>query len=388
MTRSPYENREPKHFWRSAVSDAHLLTATGLYAKKFELRPRDGIATAGSCFAQHVANFLRKNGFSVLDVEPKPPLLDDEKAKAFGYGIYSARYGNIYTVRQLLQLALDAERGFVDERDVWSKDGRFFDALRPNVEPEGADTVEEVLDLRRHHLAKVKHLFETMDVFIFTLGLTEAWVRKDTGRVYPTAPGTIAGDYDPELFAFKNFSYDEIVADFEEFFELMRLWNPRLKVILTVSPVPLTATATDDHVLIATTYSKSVLRAVAGHLSQLSNRIDYFPSYELVASPWSRGFFYESNMRAVNPGGVAAVMRVFFEQHGTHAAAAAQTEAKAERRERTARVRERKRDVEGADARDGGDNARRRQRVDEARERQSAEEEAICEDVLLEAFAP
>ncbi len=362
MTRSPYENRDPKHFWRSAVSDAHLLTATGLYTKKFELRAKDGIATAGSCFAQHVANFLRRNGFSVLDVEPKPPLLDEEKAKAFGYSIYSARYGNIYTVRQLLQLARDAERGFVDERDVWSKDGRFFDALRPNVEPEGADTVEEVLELRRHHLAKVKHLFETMDVFIFTLGLTEAWVRKDTGRVYPTAPGTIAGDYDPDLFVFKNFGYDEVFADFEAFFELMRLWNPKLKVILTVSPVPLTATATDDHVLIATTYSKSVLRAVAGKLAQMSARIDYFPSYELVASPWSRGFFYESNMRAVNPGGVAAVMRVFFEQHGTHAAAeAAQPEAKAERRVRPQRRRERE---------------------------QSAEEDAICEDVLLEAFAP
>lgn len=369
MTRSPYENREPKHFWRSAVSDSHPLTAAGLYTKKFDLRPSDDIATAGSCFAQHVANFLRKNGFSVIDAEPAPKLLSEDKAKAYGYGIYSARYGNIYTVRQLLQLALDAERGAVDARDVWTKDGRFFDALRPNVEPEGADTLDEVLELRRHHLANVKSLFETMDVFIFTLGLTEAWCAKDTGRVYPTAPGTIAGDYDPDRFVFKNFTYDEILADFESFFELVREINPKFRTILTVSPVPLTATATDDHVLLATTYSKSVLRAVAGKLSQDDRRIDYFPSYEMIASPWSKGFFYESNMRAVNLGGVAAVMRVFFEQHGNKTVPA--EDAPGDRR---TRQRQRRRARE-ADAR-----APARESVDE--------EEAVCEDILLEAFAP
>ena len=40
--------------------------------------------------------------------------------------------------------------------------------------------------------------------------------------------------------------------------------TPKLRILLTVSPVPLTATAGDDHVLLATTYSKSVLRAGRG----------------------------------------------------------------------------------------------------------------------------
>ncbi len=156
-----------------------------------------------------------------------------------------------------------------------------------------------------------------MNVFIFTLGLTEAWVDKRTGRVFPTAPGTIAGDFDPGIYEFKNFSYDEIRADFVEFLDLVRARNPDLKIILTVSPVPLTATATDNHVLVATTYSKSVLRAVAGSLADAYPDVDYFPSYEMIASPLSLGFFYEANMRAVNPGGVAAVMVFFFEQHVT-----------------------------------------------------------------------
>ncbi len=82
-----------------------------------------------------------------------------------------------------------------------------------------------------------------MDVFIFTMGLTEAWIDKRNGRVYPTAPGTIAGSFDPKIHAFHNFSYNEIYDDFLEFLELVRNWNPGFRVILTVSPVPLTATA-------------------------------------------------------------------------------------------------------------------------------------------------
>ncbi len=315
--KSPYTGLEPNRFWRTGVSEAHPLTVADLYRKKFAITASDRIATAGSCFAQHVANHLRTNGFSVLDVEPSRAFLPPEMAKEFGYGIYSARYGNIYTVRQLLQLARDANSGTVDPLNIWTKGDRFYDALRPSIEPTGFDSPQEAMVLREQHLDKVKRLFRRMNVFIFTLGLTEAWVDKRTDRVFPTAPGTIAGDFDPSIYEFKNFTYDEIRADFVEFLDLVRARNPDLRVILTVSPVPLTATATDNHVLVATTYSKSVLRSVAGSLADAYPDVDYFPSYEMIASPWSKGFFYEANMRAVNPGGVAAVMRVFFEQHGT-----------------------------------------------------------------------
>jgi len=296
---------------------------------------------------QVVRNVLRTNGFSVIDFEPSPHFLSPETAKAFGYGIYSARYGNIYTVRQLLQLAQDADSGTVDPLNIWTKGDRFYDALRPNIEPDGFDSPEEATVLREQHLAKVKRLFRRMNVFIFTLGLTEAWVDKRTGRVFPTAPGTIAGDFDPGVYEFKNFTYDEIYEDFVEFRDLVCARNRDLKIILTVSPVPLTATATDNHVLVATTYSKSVLRAVAGSLADTYSNVDYFPSYEMIASPWSKGFFYESNMREVNSGGVAAVMRVFFDQHGAIETPApgetlseeARPEATSERRPRRSRER-------------------------------------------------
>jgi hypothetical protein len=44
----------------------------------------------------------------------------------------------------------------------------------------------------------------------------------------------------------------EIVTDLTEAFELLRTVNPRAKIVLTVSPVPLVATFTSRHVLQAT----------------------------------------------------------------------------------------------------------------------------------------
>jgi tetratricopeptide (TPR) repeat protein len=62
--------------------------------------------------------------------------------------------------------------------------------------------------------------------------------------------------------------------------------------LLTASPVPIMRTFTGDDVIIANTYSKSVLRAVAGQIAEEYPNVDYLPGYEAVmltkqANVWS-----------------------------------------------------------------------------------------------------
>ena len=257
----------------------------------------------------------RRHGFTIVDKEPPPPGLTGDGAKQFGYTIYSARYGNIYTARHLLQLTRECVRRFSPAEAVWEKDNRFYDAMRPSVEPFGLNSAAEVLAQRKDHLVRTLQAFRAADLFIFTFGLTEFWVHAESGTVYPTAPGTIAGDYDPTKFAFKNFKAQEIYADFCQFLKFMKRLSPNVKFLITVSPVPLTATAADNHVLVATTYSKSVLRAVAGQLAEEFNDVDYFPSYEIIATPFTGRLFYDANLRNVAKEGIDTVMRVFFKEH-------------------------------------------------------------------------
>lgn len=314
--RSPYDARPARSFWRTGVVDAPIGRDTELYRPKVPLDRTTRIMTAGSCFAQHIGRAMRQRGFAVLDAEPAPGELDPAIASRFGYGVYSARYGNIYTVRQFVQLVEEAYGRFAPADAVWEKDGRCYDALRPSVEPEGLRTAELVAIHRARHLAAVRSLLEAADVLVFTLGLTEAWVHRATGTIYPTAPGTIAGSFDPDVYAFLNLGFDEVRADFVQLHAALKAINPRLRFILTVSPVPLTATATDDHVLVATTYSKAVLRAVAGTAAATLADVDYFPSYEIVTGAPARGRFFGTNLRTVTPEGVATVMSIFFADQG------------------------------------------------------------------------
>ena len=260
---------------------------------------------------------LFRNGYKLIDEEPAPPGLPDHLHRKYGFSLYSARYGNIYTVKQLLQLAQETAGERKPENYIWQKNGKYFDALRPSVEPEGHDTEQEVIEHREFHIEKVKDVFTKMNLFIFTLGLTEMWVHKESGTVYPTAPGTICGEFDENIYEFKNAEFQEILNDFKEFQNTVNKLrsNQPFNIILTVSPVPLTATASGKHVLLSTVHSKSILRAVAGTLSTNDEKIDYFPSYEIVNNPRLHSTTFKDNLRSVRDETVQMVMQHFSIEH-------------------------------------------------------------------------
>lgn len=315
---NPYRGRPTRAFWKAAVAQRHLADINELWAP-MALTPADRIATAGSCFAQHIGQALARRGAHFLDCEPPPPIFaDTEEARRFGYRVFSCRYGNVYTARQMRQLAEEALGLRPPCETVWEREGRFYDALRPGVDPVGQASVQAVRHARRLHLAAVRTMLETLDVMVFTLGLTECWEDLADGTVYPVAPGTLAGSFDLQAHAFRNLRHGEVLADMEAFWALLRQVNPGARMLLTVSPVPLMATATGGadhtggHVLPATIYSKSVLRAVAGDLADAHADIAYFPSYEIITGHPTRGMFFNPDLRTVNAMGVDLVMRHFF----------------------------------------------------------------------------
>ena len=232
--------------------------------------------------------------------------------------MYSARYGNIYTIRQLLQLVQEVAGTRPPSHWIWERDGRFFDALRPGVEPNGLVSSDKVQVHRSAHLEALRRMFTEMDLFVFTLGLTEAWSHTQSGTIFPTVPGSIAGHFVESEYTFHNATFQECISDFETLrsvLSTLRGSRGEPHFLLTVSPVPLTASASGDHVLKATTHSKAILRAVAGQLANHHPHIDYFPSYEIVTNPATKGSFYAANLRSVRPEGVQVVMNTFFHHY-------------------------------------------------------------------------
>lgn len=311
---NPYRNLEERAFWAPSVGRVGALEISDLWTPKFHLRRRHKIVTFGSCFAQHIGRALSEREFNWHITERGPVGLSEEQAENFNYGIFSARTGNIYTASLFNQWVRWALGKTKPPREIWqSAQGRFYDPFRPNIEPNGFASRAEAEESRALAVDAFHRSIVDADCIVFTLGLTESWHNSKPNYEYPMCPGTVAGKFDPKTHVFQNQSFQEIIEKLRVTLRLIKKANPKVKVLLTVSPVPLTATKSGRHVLVATTQSKSILRAVAGQLSEEIAFVDYFPSYEIISSAPFQGQFYERNQREVTPEGVAHVMKTFFD---------------------------------------------------------------------------
>lgn len=321
---NPYAKLKSYQMWRRSVGATQAEKVDPVVSSNLHITRSSRVATAGSCFAQHISRTLSDNGFTYYVSERGDGIgLGTDELEQLNYGVFSARYGNIYTSRQLIQLFDRAYGKLKPIDEAWvRKDGAYVDPFRPMVNPLGHTTAAEVEEDRKLHLKYVRDMFENLDVFIFTLGLTESWRRLEDGAVFPLAPGVAAGSMDESIYEFVNFETHEVIEDLEYFLAELAQINPAAKVIFTVSPVPLVATYEDRHVLTSTTYSKSALRSAADYIVRRYPQAEYFPSYEIITGNYIKSAYYESDLRSVREEGVSHVMRLFMEHYSsevTHA---------------------------------------------------------------------
>ena len=362
----PYKSLDSTAYWATAVAKKGMASSLDLWSPKWSITRESRVSTFGSCFAQHFGRALCKQQFNWVPFEPAPPFLSATSGAKFNYDVFSVRTGSIYTTSMLLQWvrwALDDEP--VPE-EIWRHGDRYYDPFRPAIEPDGFASAAEVIASRELAIDAFGKAMAQSNVLVFTLGLTECWVNAQLGYEYPICPGTIAGDFDDAQHQFLNHDYMSVRASLSE--ALQRIWaiNPGLQVLLTVSPVPLTATMSGRHVLVATTESKSILRAVAGALAREHQLVDYFPSYEIISSPVFRGAYFEPNLRSVKPEGVENVMACFFGNLNAKFAV----------------------DVESPPSGQMADSIGRAPSASDAERDPALEDDVACEEALLEAFAP
>ncbi len=142
MKTHPYSKRPDYALWRRAVSDVAPGELDPVVEAPFRFGVREKIATAGSCFAQHIGRYLKSSGCNYLVTEPPHSFISPQAADALNYGLYTARYGNIYTSRQLLQLFERAYGRFTPKENHWpERAGQVIDPFRPQIQPGGFNSV-------------------------------------------------------------------------------------------------------------------------------------------------------------------------------------------------------------------------------------------------------
>ncbi|UYZ59269.1 GSCFA domain-containing protein [Hymenobacter latericus] len=157
----------------------------------------------------------------------------------------------------------------------------------------GADSPPALLQRIEQTVRETAEFVRSADVLVWTLGTAFGYRLQETGEVVNNCHKIPAERFEKELL-----SAEEIITAVTEAYALLRQINPKLRLILTVSPVrhlrdtlPLNAV------------SKSVLRVACHYLSELLPEATYFPAYELLLDDLRDYRFYAADM--LHPSEVA-----------------------------------------------------------------------------------
>lgn len=261
------------------------------------------VGTIGSCFSARIQDWLEDYGYNFVKAERDPDLPDS-------WACQSARFGVVYNTGCCAQV-FEAALGRFNPVDRWwtLRDGRLQDPYRAGVWWGSEQAAEE--DLRRH-AACVRRAVEQCDVFIVTPGLSEVWRNREDGATYASAPPREV--FAPARQGFSLAGPDENLDNLERMRRAMLEINPRLRIVIAMSPVPLTATFRPLHWSEGNAVSKASLRVAIDRFCEAHDDVIYFPSYELVTTLTREPF--ETDNLHVRLEHVERIMTTFMTAYG------------------------------------------------------------------------
>lgn len=266
-------------FWPNPTHDRYPADKykTKPFVKKHALIDSDTvISSAGSCFATQLARAFQSRGYNYLVTE-RLENRDDGVWVDKGAIKGSANFGTLFNTPSLLQIAQKAFglRSFKKYLVELGED-TYCDPYREGVFFRNKESFLADYD---HHVAAIRKLFLESDVFVFTAGVNECWELEDGSVISRNPRNGLHG-----LLSHKVLTVEQNIRCLETFFEIVKRFNPGLKMILTLSPIPILATgrAMTHHVIEANTHSKAVLRVALDSVVNKNKDIFYFPSYEYV----------------------------------------------------------------------------------------------------------
>jgi len=251
------------------------------------------VASMGSCFAGYISKYLIEHAFNYVQTEP---------AK---YDTFSAQWGIVVSppcVRQIMQYSFGEYKFEPFTKAFPFKDDQLIDPYRNGFYYHKDDYDYKIAV----HRINSKRALTECEIFVLTVGVAEVWRDKRDNYVFARVPYSITDDHE-----FHVLTYKQVCASLHDSVTMLKRNNPKVKVILSLSPIPLMATFRQDvDVVTANGYSKAVLRAGIDEIVRTNEDVYYFPSYEFVIN--GVGKFSEDN-RHPTPETINLVMEFFME---------------------------------------------------------------------------
>lgn len=241
---------------------------------KFEINPDSKFFCIGSCFARNIEEHLLYSGLDVLSKKIISPL-SEWTGRTTGIANKFTSASMLNEVRWAIEPPQFEDPGLYTETGEGWTDLQ----LAPGVR---AVPLERAIERRRYLTTDYFARLKEADVVVMTLGLIEVWYDRRIGAYLNAAPSMWSVRREPDRYWLEVTTPEANVAALEEIQSNLKTLNPGVKIIVTVSPVPMAATFSGVDVVRANTLSKSVLRAAAETFSHKNVDVDYFPSFEIV----------------------------------------------------------------------------------------------------------
>jgi hypothetical protein len=278
---------EPHFVWSNGV-DRAAAPGTAWYrmerglpeiATHSELRisAEDRVFVIGSCFGRLFEEHLARAGFAVPSADVR---FHDLQVR---HPMYHARnFSNRYvpaSVAPELLWALDPSPSSLEQCLCELPNGDWDDPYVASVYPAGPK--DEVIE---RHLELTRAMAEVFRcrIVVVILGLVEAFFDTATGlytNVMPDPSCAFGGRYELHVLG-----VEETSAQFDALEALLAVHGaPRTEIVVMVDPSPMVATFSGEDVVAADTFGKATLRVAAEQWSRRSERVHYFPGFEIVS---------------------------------------------------------------------------------------------------------
>ena len=266
------------------------------FEPKFQLASDARFFCIGSCFAREIENALTDDDREVLSrVCPEDFGLGQDDFPLHFYPPHGILVQfNSFAMLNEIERAI-AQKPIKDDDFIQIGDD-YWDGSLHQATP-------TTLDKCKRTRAMVDQTYSTLptaDCVIVTLGLTELWWDKQRNIAFNDTPKNVMRMKKEGRVEFYNTSYGEARENVLNVVHSIQKLSPDAKLILTVSPVPLNRTFSTQDIIVANSYSKSVLRSVAQDVAALHDFVDYYPSYEMVMFT-NRADAWEGDQRHVKP---------------------------------------------------------------------------------------
>jgi hypothetical protein len=274
---------------------------------RFRINRQDRLFAIGSCFARGIESAFQARGFQVESAARDFEAFTTREGKSVTALGFTNKYST-YAMLNELSWALDPTACFPETSLVDIGDSQCID---PHINPtlkvtDRAGTLE-----RRRIMQQVNARIRDCRVVFVTLGLVEVWYDKEAGVHLNTTPTREMRDRFPHRYQALSSNYVQNLENMQRIHSLLcEHGHPGFQVVVTTSPVPLNMTFSDQDVVVANTYSKSTLRAVAQDFALRYDNVQYFPSYEMVINS-QRDMAWEDDLRHIKGAMTQYIMDEF-----------------------------------------------------------------------------